>query len=138
MKYLPLFVILLFIVSFTSACKKDENVEKQICPAGPGGNLELSFFVTHHDTLIPGAEIYVKFNATEFPGTDPANYDRVLLTGTAGHERGHAHLPFMTCGRYFIYSVGYDSLISDSVFGGIPVNITKTEGTETINVHVTE
>lgn len=136
-----LFTALFALVALfpVSSCKKDKDEDPvPTCVAGPGGQVELSFYVRHHDSLVPGASIYIKYNATEFPGSDTTKYDKSLVTGTTGHSNGHSHLAGMHCGRYYIYSAGYDSTISDSVFGGIPVNVTQTTGSITINVPVTE
>lgn len=138
MKYLPLIIISFLIISITSSCKKDENVEQQICESGPGGKVDLAVNVLHHDSLIPGAVVYIKYNQTEFPGTDPSKYSTVAMTGTSGQETGHVHLEDMNCGRYYFYAEGYDANVNDSVFGGIPVTITQREGTYTVNIPVTE
>jgi hypothetical protein len=140
MKYSPLFAVLFFVLfAFVSTSCKDEPVEHQICPGAPGGDVELSFYVYHHDSLIPGAVIYLKYNETEFPGTDPANYNMILQTGTTGHDKGHAHLPNMSCGKYYVYSEGNDPHLNDTlVTGGRPFEVTQREGTFTVNVYITE
>jgi hypothetical protein len=138
----PAFFALLFAsvaIFSASSCKKDKDEDPQpACVAGPGGQVELALYVRHHDSLIPGASVYIKYNATEFPGADTTVYDISLVTGTTDHGLGHTHIAGMNCGRYYIYSAGYDSTISDSVYGGIPVNVTQTTGSITINIPVTE
>jgi hypothetical protein len=136
----PVIVFCLSVVLLSaSSCKKDkDDPTPPACLAGPGGEVELAFYVRHHDLLVPGANVYIKYNATEFPGIDPNLYDFTVTTGDSGHSIGHAHINGMRCGRYFLYSAGYDPYINDSVFGGIPVNVTQTSGSVTINIPVTE
>ena len=134
-------IIVLFFAFFaavTTSCK-DEPVEFKDCVAGAGGNVELSFYVYHHDSLIPGAMIYLKYNATEFPGTNPASYDLALQAGTTGHDKGHAHVPNMKCGNYYVYSEGNDPSLNDTlVTGGRPFVVSQKEGSFLVNVFVTE
>jgi hypothetical protein len=139
MKFSPLIVILFlgFIAAFSTSCK-DEEVEHQICPGSPGGEVDLSFYVYHHDSLIPGAVIFLKYNETEFPGSEPVNYNTVIQTGVAGAEKGYAFLPNMTCGRYYVYSEGYDPDMNDSVFGGRSFEVIERKGAFRVDVFVTE
>jgi hypothetical protein len=136
----PLFIIAFFLLfAFVSSSCKKEQVEHQICSAGPGGNVELAFYVYHHDSLIPGAIIYLKYNETEFPGTNPLNYDLTLQTGTTGHGNGHTHIPNMSCGKYYVYSEGFDPDLNDTlVTGGRPFEVTQRDGSFTVNVFVTQ
>ncbi len=126
-------LMIMTVVLAMAACKKKEK-----CEAGLGGEVEVSVSVAHHDSLIPGAIVYVKFDATEFPGTNIGVYDLTTTAGTEGHAKGHAHIEGLQCGSYYFYSVGYDSSISQVVKGGLPVIITQESGEKSIKLAVTE
>jgi hypothetical protein len=100
---------------------------------GVGGTAEIGCLVKHHDTLIPFAKVYIKYDAQESPGTNGSLYDDSLTTDAAAH--GHFH--DLQKGDYYLFSVGYDSSISSVVSGGLPVKIKAGEVFET-EVQVTE
>lgn len=116
------FCLLLFLYS----CKKE----------GPGGDSSISFFVKHHNEIIPGATVYIKYGAKEFPGADLSKYDDFITTDYAGHHKGRSHFDGLRKGDYFLYAVGYDSTMA--VAGGIPVKIKTNGETVEATVQVTE
>src|SRR4051812_8664748 len=77
--------------------------------AGTGGEAEVSATIMHHERAIPGATLYVKFNAKEFPGEDVSKYDVTQVTGIVDHATGHTHVKNLKQGYYYFYGVGYDS-----------------------------
>lgn len=111
--------------SFVS-CKKE----------GPGGESEIAIWVKHHDQLIPGATVYIKYGTDEFPGEDLTVYDDSEVCGTEGESEGHTHFHDLNRGDYYLYAVGYDSSISHTVKGGIPVKLSSDE--KEVEVPVTE
>lgn len=116
-------VLICLFVSFTVACKK----------AGTGGKATVQGTVAHHDRLIPNAVVYVKFGASEFPGPSPDLYDmQVNANLDAFYTIEELHK-----GDYYLYGVGYDSSISQTVQGGIPIKINSNDINE-IDVPVTE
>jgi hypothetical protein len=136
MRYSSLLVVFFFLFAALATSCKDEEVEFQICPAGPGGDVNLDFYVYHNDSLIPGAIIYLKYNEVEFPGTDPAGYDIIMQTGTTGENKGYARLINMSCGKYFAYSEGYNPWANDSVTGGRSFEVTQRTGSFTVDILV--
>lgn len=104
--------------------------------AGLGGNAEISVHVKHHDKLIPGALVYVKYNEKEFPGTDVAKYDASFECGTVDESKGHTHIKNLKHGYYYFYSVGFDSSISEKVSGGVPFEIKKSERNSEIELDI--
>lgn len=113
---------LLFFIVMVCACKKDQL----------GGSATIKGEVLHHAKLIPGARVFIKFNATDFPGTDTTLYDaKVVADANANY--------MIKCykGNYFLYGVGYDDQLKGPVTGGLAVNIRNKE-TLNINVAVTE
>ena len=122
-------IFLVIIFSFTSCVKE-----------GTGGNAKIALWVKHHDKLIPGATVYIKYSAKEFPGDDVSLYDDSEVCGTTGEEEAHTHFHDLNRGDYYLYAVGYDSAIAQTVKGGIPVEIKKADedGETDVDVPVTE
>jgi len=112
-----------FIVTFISSCKDE----------GPGGRAIIKGAVKHHSDIIPNATVYIKYGATEFPGTTPADYDaQIVADASANFEFTN-----LVKGNYYLYAVGYDITIGQPVKGGVAVNIKRNEN-KVIDVPVTE
>jgi len=125
-KFLLLFVAFLLVVDFSSCCK-----------GGTGGNASLACSVFHHAKPINGATVYIKYNATEFPGTDPSAYSASLTSPNNSNQLTFKNLH---CGDYFLYGVGFDSSLMLPVTGGIHFQIpySDRDKIETTNVPITE
>jgi hypothetical protein len=117
----------LMITTFIS-CKKN----------GIGGDNSIAAFPKHHSKTIPNAMVYIKYGATEFPGDDVSKYDDSKVATREGTIDAHAHFSGLLKGDYFIYAVGYDSAINQTVKGGITVKITTKAGEQDIEIPVTE
>ena len=117
------FILLILIILFSLSCGKE----------GLGGKATISGRVIHHAQNIPNAIVYIKYGATELPGTSPSVYDDQVQAGTDATFIFEDLKP----GNYYLFSVGYDADIFDSVFGGIGVELTRGEDLETF-VPVTE
>ena len=107
---------------------------------GLGGDVTIAAFPKHHGMEIVSDSSYldsafVKFNATQSPGTSASNYD-LVVAGEAGES--HVHIEGLKRGRYFIYTTGWDASISQRVTGGIPYVIEQTSGEIDIDIPVTE
>lgn len=115
---------LVIITALFSSCVKE----------GPGGKAVITGTVKHHAQPIPGAVVYIKYNATESPGSNTTYYD-ASVTADA-----QAHYEFVNLkrGDYFLFGIGYDSAIIATVAGGIPVHISKKNETVAADVPVTE
>lgn len=87
---------------------------------GTGGDAELMGTVKHHSLAIPGAIVYIKYGAKEFPGTELSKYD---ASTTASLSDAHYHFEGLKRGNYYLYGVGYDSSINSVVTGGVAVKI---------------
>ena len=103
--------------------------------AGTGGKATVNGHVKHHETTIPGSMVYVKYGAVEFPGSDVSTYDESTLASSGD---GHYEFKELNKGNYYIYGVGYDSTISESVVGGTPIKIKKKTESIEMNVPVAE
>ena len=119
-----LFVLLAIASVAFAACRK----------AGTGGDAEIQAMTMHHDTHVHDATIYVKFDAEDFPGSNVADYD---LSAEVGAD-GHAHFSGLKRGKYFLYGVGFDSTINQTVTGGVAVQIKKKDEIKIVTVPVTE
>lgn len=92
-----------------SGCKKD----------GTGGDATLGITAKHHGSTIPGTRIYIKYGAKDFPGEDVSKYDASVTANASGY----AEIPDLRYGHYYIYGVGFDSSVNETVKGGAPVKI---------------
>ncbi|MBS1616499.1 MAG: hypothetical protein JST06_10330 [Bacteroidetes bacterium] len=113
--------------SFSSCKKSDDNGLS--CPAGDGGNTQVVVFATRGgDTILNTAgndTVYVKYGASQSPGTDPALYDKAFA-GEQGEN--HIHLTRLKCGTYFLYRVSWDPLSQQRYSGTVAISFTKTSG----------
>lgn len=103
----------LLLAAITS-CKKE----------GTGGKASVTGRILHHSLPIPNATVYIKYGAQEFPGTDPSAYDANVTAGSDGKYS----FAGLRKGNYYLFSMGYDAAISQTVRGGIPIRMqSKTE-----------
>lgn len=120
---LPILTVALITVS---ACKKE---------AGPDGDATITGHVKHHDDAIPNATVYIKYGATELPGTDPGDYDDET---TASASDAHYSFNGLQRGDYYLFAIGYDSSCVCEVIGGVSISIEEKNETIETDVPVTE
>jgi hypothetical protein len=96
-----------------AGCKKD----------GTGGDAALGVTAKHHGSTIPGTVIYIKYGAEDFPGEDVTQYDASVTANSSGY----AEIPNLRYGKYYIYGVGFDSSVQETVKGGMPIKIKWTD-----------
>ena len=116
------------LIVFVSSCNK----------GGTGGANEIAAFPKHHGKPIPGAVVYIKYGAKDFPGEDVSKYDASDVADATHGAANHAHFEELKRGYYYLYSVGYDSSIAQIVKGGISVQIKSRDGETDVDVPVTE
>ncbi|SRR5258705_11822825 len=75
--------------------------------------------VMHHQWTIPGIPVYLKKDATQFPGQNTSLYDYTLTTNQAGTVQFNK----MLYGNYYLYVKGWDPVFQDTVIGYKPVVI---------------
>jgi hypothetical protein len=114
------YLILILAITFITSCTKE----------GPRGKGAIEGIVKHHADPIPGAVVYIKYGAKEFPGTDVTHYDD-NVTSDANAKYLFSDLKK---GDYYLFAIGFDSAIAEIVFGGVPVEIKNK--TETVNADV--
>ncbi len=100
---------------------------------GTGGKSSVSGTVKHHSAPIPNCRVYIKYGATEFPGTDVSKYDASVTADAAAHYEFKDLEP----GDYFLYGVGYDPTGPYDVTGGIHVKLKRNKALAS-DVPVTE
>jgi len=127
MRVFRTFFILIFSLTFLAACSKDNS-------AGPGGTASIQGRVMHHDLPIPNATVFIKFGAVEQPGTESSDYD----SSVKGSEDASYRFDGLKKGNYFLYGIGYDSTIFQTVIGGIPITIEREGQVVQTDVPVTE
>lgn len=117
-------LILSAIMAFTfTSCHKE----------GTGGHSSVSGNVKHHTKLIPNAVVYIKYGATEFPGTDVSLYDDHVTSDA----NAHYEIKGLRKGDYYLYGVGYDNALMLQVTGGIGIKL-KYNKASVNDVPVTE
>lgn len=122
-KYVFLMVCALAIIS----CKKNQL----------GGKSNIKGKVTHHDQAIPFARVYIKFNATEFPGEDVSVYNTYI---DADHN-GNFVIEHIYHGNYYFYGVGIDPTLpagANTVKGGTSLKVKMLKEHTGFVVPVTE
>ena len=114
----------ILVMAVISSCKKE----------GTGGKATITGYVKHHSAPIPNATVYIKYGAKESPGTDPSNYDANVTADTS------AKYVFkdLAKGDYYLFSIGYDSAISNTVYGGTGATIKKKTEAVQVDVPVVE
>ena len=126
------------VIVLLSACNDKEKKEEDNCIEGRTGGLTIVTRMVHHTRPIKGCRVFVKYNATEFPGDDTTKYDYAF--GSAS-DSPYATVDSLNCGSYYIYAIGIDSLLDPSnwiVKGGIPYSTGSISGIDSINVYITE
>ena len=124
-------------INYDSEAEEDDG---SCVYAGEGGNTTIVAKPEHHGTPIASVfghhdSAFVKFNTLTFPGSNPSNYDLVLV-GDSGED--HVHLENLKVGKYYIYMTGYDTLRHEYVTGGIPYVLTQGTGEVELAVPVVE
>lgn len=118
-------IILIIVPLLSSSCTKE----------GKEGKATITGHVIHHQNHISNAIVFIKYGATELPGTNVTDFDDRT---TASSGDGHYEFEELNKGNYYLYSTGYDSAIFENVAGGIPVEIKKKLEIVEIDVPVKE
>jgi hypothetical protein len=125
MKRIIAICILLTMILAFGNCKKNQL----------GGKSKVKGIVAHHGKPVSNATVYIKFNATEFPGEDVSVYDASVTANQSGYyEVNNFHK-----GNYFLYAVGIDPEIAapSVVKGGLAVSLRSREEKD-IDIPVSE
>ena len=131
MKFFSRFLLLVFVLF--ASCKKDGKDATAMVK----GTNRIIVSVYHHTVALPGIQVYLKYNVTEFPGTDLSVYD----WNTTSDNSGVAVFENLFEGNYFLYAKGFDQNIGMNVIGASPVvlNSSTISNNEVyITLYVTE
>jgi hypothetical protein len=117
-------------------CKKGDSVNPSSGAISVESNVTLVVDITHHWWGVPSIPVYIKLNATTWPGRDTTLYD---LIGVTNHQ-GLVQFNHFGPGKFEIYSAGYDSIWGGYVLGYNNFSITKADANNTVydNVVVSE
>jgi len=115
MKKIILCTVLLLGSLLLVTCKKNQL----------GGKASVKGRVLHHSLPIPDAYVYIKYNATEFPGDDYSKYD----TYVKADSEGNYEINNFYKGDYYLFAMGYDYTIAAPylVKGGLAVSVRNKE-----------
>jgi hypothetical protein len=105
--------------------------------AGKGGDASILGKVLHHEVIIPNATVFIKYNASEFPGADTSKYDDKVKAD----NQGNYTFKDLKKGRYYLYGKGQDGVANGNpfdVFGGARLDINSKKQMVQFNVAVTE
>jgi hypothetical protein len=131
-------VIVSLVLFFQSCDDKEDDPAPDLCNEGRNGERTLYMKMIHHTRPIKGARVFIKYNATEFPGTDTTRYDYAV---SAAVDSPIASIDSLACGNYYVYAIGIDSLLDPSNWickGGLPYSTNLSSGIDSINVYITE
>jgi len=123
-------VVLAWALCF-NACKKEDAVKTT------HGNITLKVNIRHHDWSVHFFPVYLKNNATVWPGRDSSQYDLVAETG----QDGTCIFSNLYVGDYYVYGAGYDPVVRMHVSGYAPVTLntsTVVNNTAEITLYVSE
>jgi hypothetical protein len=115
------FVAFTFCILFLVSCKKDNKTN----PEGNEiikGKINLFIEAKHHSWAVPGITVYMKKDATEFPGTDTTLYPYHVQTDASGI----AWFKELFIGKYYIYAKGYDYIFGAEVTGKMPIELNSS------------
>lgn len=134
MKKKAFLAFLVLAVALPFACKKNEsdtsgNITVQ-------GNVTLTLSFLHHTWGMPSIPVYLKFNATQWPGKDSTKYDVVQ----PANREGVVTFTKLGPGNFVVYASGYDSIFRAHVIGYKQVIIGKENANTTVTdtVYVSE
>jgi len=118
------------------SCEKNEehNGSGQVIVTGKN---KLIVSVMHHTRSLSGIRVYLKYNATEYPGSDTTIYE----SKTTSDNSGIAVFENLFEGNYFLYGKGIDQGIGMTVIGAAPAVLnssTITNNEVYIPLYVTE
>src|ERR1043165_9821628 len=111
------FPVLIAVLS--GGCKKDDTSSS---PVQVQGNMSVNVRAMHHTWGVPGLPLYLKKNATVWPGTDSSKYEFKVM---ADHD-GNGSFEHLFPGNYYVYAHGNDSIFGAYVTGYHAIQLNST------------
>ena len=136
MKLAKILVFGLTLAFFTIGCKKNDILNKDGSSVVQG-NITLKVHSFHHSWGVPYVHLYLKKNATEFPGRDSTIYEYTVQADSDGNAEFTQLYP----GNYYIYATGNDYYFGAWVRGQSAVQLnssTLVNQTASIDLPVSE
>ena len=127
-------LLVLSLLFFSCRKSEDHNSDGQVIVTGKN---KLIVTVMHHTWAVPNVNVFLKNNATVFPGTDTAVYDWKKPSDNSGI----AVFENLFEGNYFLYAEGFDQTWGAEVMGAAPAAInssTITNNEVYVTLYVTE
>ena len=85
-----------------------------------------------NSTPVPGAVVYIKYGATQSPGSNITYYDAsVNANSSAAFEFND-----LKKGDYYLFAVGFDSTLVQTVTGGVAAKLSSKTAVITADVPV--
>jgi len=109
-KYIFHLTALVVITALHSCTKEQEGIQVI-------GSLRLEITAKHHTWGVPYLPVYLKKNASVFPGEDTSLYE---FSSTADND-GKVVFDKLHPGNYFLFTKGYDLIWGDTVTGRQPI-----------------
>ncbi|MEO8087877.1 MAG: hypothetical protein ABI763_13720 [Bacteroidota bacterium] len=119
-----------------NSCDKKEELNSSGQVVVTGKN-KLIVSIMHHTRSLSDIHVYLKYNATEYPGNDTTVYE----WHTTSDNSGIAVFDKLFEGNYFLYGEGVDQGIGLHVIGAAPAVLnssTITNNEVYITLYVTE
>ena len=110
----------IFLAVVICSCKKSST--DPVNGTEIKGDLQLNVHVLHHANEVSFIDVYLKRNATSWPGTDTTKYDLHFKANGYGMAVCTGLFP----GNYFVYAQGYDSYYGVNVLGYSPVTLNSS------------
>ena len=104
--------VVTLLVLTLGGCKKNSDSQQII-----QGTLSLDIQVMHHSWVVPNIPLYLKKDATEFPGNDTSIYE----LKTYADSDGKALFEKLYPGKYYLFAKGYDYYFGADVIGSTPI-----------------
>lgn len=121
-KYLVFLNLFLLSLLFLPGCKKDDSLKNEKGQTVVHGNITLKVRVMHHWWGVPYLPVYLKRNATSWPGTDSTKYEYKVVADNDGNCKFEQLFP----GKYYLYAHGYDQVFGMYVTGYHAVELNAT------------
>lgn len=122
-------LILLSLLFVTSAC--EDNSGPKIISIGS----ELCLTTLHHERGLPDITVYIKYNATEFPGYDDlSTFDDSVISD----EFADACFERVPPGQHWCVGIGHDDLLDEPVQGSVFYEISRTGLPQDTVIYVSE
>ena len=119
------FIFSFLILAFLTSCQRE----------GLGGNNTIVVSPVYKTRPIKGATVYVRYGATDFPGSAPTDYD---TNAHADSSSSTVKITGLRKGDYFIFVSAYDSVNASVVQGGAHVHLASKSGETPVEVQVSQ